>query len=60
MSGNVLEWLFDESPVASSMRRAMGGGWDSDADGCRITHGGKNMPPDWSESDIGFRAFRTK
>jgi formylglycine-generating enzyme required for sulfatase activity len=60
MSGNVLEWLFDVSPISDSYRQTVGGGWDSDAEACEIVQGGKNMPPDWSESDVGFRVVRTR
>jgi hypothetical protein len=60
LAGNALEWQFEASTVSASMRRTMGGGWDSDAEGCEITAGGKHLPPDWSEADIGFRVVRTR
>jgi YD repeat-containing protein len=54
MHGNVYEWCLDISWTASSWHINRGGGWTSQARGCRVAFR-KDYPAAGSYNDMGFR-----
>ena len=57
MSGNVLEWCFDDWDGSGTYRVGRGGSWDNDADNSRVAFRNRDFPSN-SRNLIGFRVVR--